>query len=65
MCGQGKDTCVPVWRDAAGCHCSTAICKVAVSKIHHRAAPKNTAGAFMLLVVSRDAKFSDVAVWDT
>lgn len=63
--GQGRARGVPVQSDAVGCHCCYACPEVAVRKIYHRAAPKNTLSAFMLLIVIQDAKFSDVAVWDT
>ena len=69
--GQGRARGMPVQSDTAGCHCSTAMCccctcpEAAVRKIYCRVAPKNTVSAFMSLVVSQDAKFSDVAAWDT
>lgn len=36
--------------------------EMAVGKTYGRVAPKNAMSAFMLLIVSQDAKFSDVAV---
>lgn len=36
--------------------------EMAVGKTYGRLAPKNAMSAFMLLIVSQDAKFSDAAV---
>lgn len=64
-CGQGKGTAEAraghgTWhaRPERCCTCPEG----AVRKIYRRIAPENSVGAFMLLIVSQDAKFSDVAV---
>lgn len=56
--------------DAEGCHGSTVMCCCRLCprwlwrKCIVELLQKNAMSAFMLLVVSQDAEFSDVAVWD-
>lgn len=79
VCGQGEGTYVPmsdskgqgmvcggpVWRDGVDRAAAVLAPELAVVKMYHRVAPKNITSALMLLIVSHNARFSDVVVWDT